>query len=42
MHLTDLHIDLVDNGETLQEHEDKIAAVLYHYEQATDKNNPNR
>jgi len=42
MHLTDLHIELVEGGETLQDNEDKISAVLYHYEQATDKNNPNR
>jgi|TARA_B110000285_G_C15099678_1_gene604240 hypothetical protein len=42
MQLTDLHIELVEDGETLQDNEDKIAAVLYHYEQATDKNNPNR
>lgn len=42
MHLTDLHIELVENGESHKENEHKIAAVLYHYEQAIDKNNPNR
>ena len=32
MELTDLHISLVDGGDELESNEDKIAAVLYHFE----------
>ena len=42
MELTDLHSQHIENYDHLFDMDAKIAAVLSHYEQATDMNNPNR
>ena len=42
MELTDQHITHIANHKTITGNDAKIAAVLAHYEQATDINNPNR